>query len=171
MVARETREFGGIRIDAGHWPLLVMEMPERSVPDAAVSDALAHLELLMKQTPRGTKFIQVTDLSRMKQVAPASQRKYAAEWAARTDPLAVRCRVGGAIVAASPLVRGMLTAVFWLRKRDTPSTIVSTRNEGLLCGIQAIEAANPPLPAHLVRLRVQLRMSPRRGTEGGSQIQ
>jgi hypothetical protein len=171
MVERGTREFDGIRIDTGHWPLLVMEMPERSVPDAAVSDALAHLELLMRQTPRGTKFFQITDLSRMKQVAPASQRKYAAEWATRTDPLAVRCRVGGAIVAASPLLRGMLTAVFWLSKRATPTTIVSTRSEGLLRGIQVIEEANAPLPAHLVHLRDQLRGSSRRGTEGGSQIQ
>jgi hypothetical protein len=65
----------------------------------------------------------------------------------------------------------MLTAVFWLSKRATPTTIVSTRNEGLLRGIRAIEEANAQLPAHLVQLRDQLRVSPRRGTDGGSQIQ
>lgn len=168
MVERGTLEFGGIRIDTRDWPLLVMDMPERLVPDAAVRDALEHLELLMRQTPGGTKFFQVTDLSRMKQVARPSQRRYAADWSTRTDPLAVGCRLGGAIVAASPLLRGMLTAVFWLSKPATPTTIVSTRNEGLLCGIRAIEEASPPLPGHLVNLRDRLILLPRSGAAGGS---
>ena len=122
----------------------------------------------MRQTPAGTKFYQVVDLSRMKEVAPAGQRKYAAEWSARTQPLLVGCLLGGSIVAASPLLRGMLTAVFWLSKPATPTTIVSTRREGLLCGIHAIEEATPPLPAHLSDLRDRLRASPHAGAASWS---
>ena len=163
MGERRTWEFSGIRIDTRNWPLVVMDMPERAVPDAAVHGALSRLELLMRQTPAGTKLYQVTDLSRMQDVAPASQRKYAAEWSTRTEPLMVGCLLGGAIVAASPLLGGMLTAVFWLSKPATPTTIVSTRREGLLCGIHAIEEATPPLPAHLSDLRDRLMASPRTG--------
>ena len=54
--AASLREFEGIRIDACDWPLVVMEMPEGSVSDDAVHQALADLERLMVQTPAGTRF-------------------------------------------------------------------------------------------------------------------
>jgi hypothetical protein len=156
MMDRGTRLFGGVRIDTTDWPLIVMEMPEAALPDSAVVDALGYLELLLEQTPRGAKFFQVTDLSKMRHVAPPSQRKYAAEWSARTDPMAAGRRIGGAIVAPSAMLRGMLTAVFWLARLSTPTTVVSTLTEGFLHGIRALEDEAPPLPEHLVQLRARL---------------
>ena len=90
----------------------------------------------------------------MRDVAPASQQKYSAEWAKRTAPIAKPCRLGGAIVAKSPLVRGMLTAVFWLAKPDGLTNVVSTRSDAVLCAVNALAAVGPLLP-HLVHLRAR----------------
>ncbi|MGH7439772.1 MAG: hypothetical protein ACRENE_29120 [Polyangiaceae bacterium] len=161
MVDRSVHDFDGIRIDTRDWPLVLMEMPAHPVPDTSVHQALWYLERLMKRTPPDERFFQVTDLSSMRDVAPARQRKYSAEWAKRTAPFARHCRIGGAIVAKSSLLRGMLTAVFWLAKPEGPTHVVSTRREGLLCAIHALEATGP-LPAHLSQLRDRLLAPPRR---------
>ncbi len=133
-----------------------MEMPEGSVNDDAVHGALTHLERIMAQTPAETRFFQVTDLSRMTRFAPASQRRYASEWSRRTAELAVRSRLGGVVVAPSPMLRAILCAVSWSKGAKGPSRITSTRAEGFLQGIYALEIAHPPLAPHLVALRERL---------------
>ncbi len=148
-----------IRIDARDWPLLTMEMPEGSVSDDAVRRALAHLERLMAQTPAGTRFFQVTDLSRMTSFAPATQRRYAGEWTHRTAQLAARTRLGGIIVAPSPMLRAILTAIFWSKGAKPSLHVVSSRAEGILRGIHALETAHPPLAPRLVSLRERLHAS------------
>jgi hypothetical protein len=151
------REFEGIRIDTRDWPLLVMEMPEGSVSDEAVHGALAHLEWIMARTPAGTRFFQVTDLSRMSLFAPASQRRYAGEWSRRTAELAVRTRLGAVAVAPSPMLRAILSAVAWSKGVKASSRVTLTRADGVLQGIRALEIAHPPLPPHLVALRERLK--------------
>jgi hypothetical protein len=146
-------DFQGIRIDARDWPLLIMEMPEGPVGDDAVRAALAHLERVMEETPPGSRFFQLTDLSRMVRFAPASQRRYASEWTRRTDGLAARTRLGGVVVAPSPMLRAILTAVSWSKGGRSPSHVVSTREHGVIYAIQALEIAHPPLTPHLVTLR------------------
>lgn len=160
MVNRALHDFTGIRIDTRQWPLVVMEMPAGPVPDDSVHQALWYLERMMKRTPPGERYFQITDLSAMHDVAPASQRKYSAEWARRTAAFARPCRVGCAIVPKSPLIRGMLTAVFWLAKPEGRTNVVSTRSEALSCAMSALEAVGPT-PAHLVPLRDRA-LSPRR---------
>lgn len=155
-LARPVSDFEGIRIDARDWPLLVMEMPGGAVTDDAVRAALGHLERIMAQTPAGSRFFQVTDLSAMTRFAPASQRRYAAEWARTTAELALRTRLGAVAVAPSPMLRAILAAVSWGKGVKTPARVASTRAEGVLHGIRALEAAHPPLEPRLVALRERL---------------
>jgi hypothetical protein len=133
-----------------------MEMPEGPVGDDAVHAALAHLERIMTHTPAEARFFQVTDLSRMTRFAPASQRRYAREWSRRTAELAVRSRLGAVVVAPSPMLRAILSAVSWSKGAKGPSRITSTRAEGVLQGIYALEFAHPPLAPHLAALRERL---------------
>jgi hypothetical protein len=156
VIERGVVGFEGIVVDTRDWPILIMELPEGRVPDAAVRESLAHIERLMRETPPGSKFFQLTDLSRMTELAPATQRKYAAEWSASTEALARRCRVGGAVVATSAMVRGILTAVFWLNKASSPTTVVATRNEGLRSGLAALERVLSPLPQNLAAMKARL---------------
>jgi len=150
------RRFEGIEIDCTQWPLLLWESPSHRVSDQSSVDALAWLEELWRTTPAGAKSFMLTDLSRMEEVAPASQRKYAAEFMDRNRDLQRRATVGGAIVATSPIVRGALRAVFWIRPPALEPRMVTTREEGLVYGIDLLAAACPPLPGHLQDLRSKL---------------
>jgi hypothetical protein len=106
----------------------------------------------------------------MTRFAPASQRRYAGEWTRRTAELATRTRLGGIVVAPSPMLRAILTAIFWTQGAKPALHVVSTRAEGVLRGIRALEAAHPPLAPHLVALRERLLASggPRHSADGAS---
>ena len=136
--------------------MVLWDHPTERVSDTATVNALAYLEELWRRTPAGTKSFMVTDLSRMKLGAPASQRKTAAEFMARNDGLQRLASAGGAIVVASAMVRGVITAVFWIRPPPVPPKIVSSREEGYLYGLDLLAAAAPPLPSHLLAMRERL---------------
>jgi hypothetical protein len=150
------RHFGGIRIDTRDWPLIVWESPAERVPDASSAQALDWIEALWRSTPLGSRSFMVTDLTRMRDGAPASQRKYAADFMERNRELQVRASAGGAIVAPSALARGIITAVFWLKPSPVKSHVVSTREEALLHGILTLESVGEPLPVSLRLLRTRL---------------
>jgi hypothetical protein len=156
----EIRHFEGIAIDTTQWPYILWDSPPRRVSDRAYADAMTWVEELSVATPPGEKSFMVTDLSRLEEAAPASQRKYAADFLNRHRDLIQRVSAGAAIVAKSAVVRGGITAVFWLRPPPVETRVVATREEGIRYGIEMIEKACPPLPPHLVALRAQL-ASPR----------
>lgn len=62
-------------------------------------------------------------------VMPAAQRKRQAEWIDATRTVRTRYTLGTAFVINSPLMRGALTAIFWLTKYDTPYVVVATPEE------------------------------------------
>src|SRR5262249_21123802 len=70
-----SRDFGGVRVDTSDWPIIVMEFPEHRFPDADFEAALGQIEQIMQECrSSGHKCAQITDLTRMQQIAPASQR-------------------------------------------------------------------------------------------------
>ena len=54
------------------------------------------------------------------------------------------------------MLRAILSAVSWSRGTKGPSRVISTRAEGVLRAIRALESAHPPLPRHLLELRERL---------------
>jgi hypothetical protein len=88
-------------------------------------------------------------------MTPASQRRIAADWVKRNDPVAKVATVGGATVTPSPILRGIMTAVFWLQPSSRPMHLVATRPEGMLKGIQLLEEEGVRLPPRLVAYRDQ----------------
>ena len=150
------RHFEGITIDATQWPLILWDSAPLRVSDRAFADAMGWVEELTQTTPRGEKSFMLTDLSRLEEAAPPSQRKYAADFMNRNRDLIQRVSAGAGIVAKSAIVRGGITAVFWIRPPPVETRVVATREEGLLYGIGMLEKACPPLPPHLVALRAKL---------------
>lgn len=59
----------------------------------------------------------------------AKQREKAAAWLRSSAPLLSRRTKGIAFVIKSPLLRGALTAIFWLQKPPGPYVIVETLAE------------------------------------------
>ncbi len=59
----------------------------------------------------------------------AAQRKKQADWLAKHRDDLRRYSLGTAFVIKSAMVRGVLTAIFWLQPMDRPHTIVATLEE------------------------------------------
>src|SRR5258708_5301617 len=113
MVGRVDREFGGIRVATIDWPLVLTEFPEERVAEASLHAALDYLESLMREaTKTREKLFFITDLTRMRETPPARQRQYTAAWNKRNADLSRASSVGGATVTPSPILRGVITAVF-----------------------------------------------------------
>jgi hypothetical protein len=150
------RHFEGIAIDTTQWPLILWDSPAHRVSDRAFADAMTWIGELTETTPAGEKSFMLTDLSRLEEAASASQRKFAADFMNQHRDLIRRASAGAGIVAKSAVVRGGITAVFWIRPPPVETRVVSTRQEGTLYGIDRLEKACPPLPPHLRELRAQL---------------
>jgi hypothetical protein len=148
------RSFEGSRVLREDWPIVVIEYGERRVADETHRALLAYVESLMSEArSKHEKIFVVTDLTRMLEFNPASQRRDTAEWIKRTAALTRAGSVGAAHVTPSAILRGLITAVFWFNKPPTPSVFVATRREAVVKGIQMLEEAGQRLPPHLVALR------------------
>ncbi len=160
MPALIAREFGGARVDTTDWPIVLLEFPEQRVPDGDYEAALQYIEDVMRECQsKRLKCAQVTDISRMQQIANASQRKYAGEWLTRNTELIVATSVGGATVTPSAILRGLVTAVHWFHKPATASEFFATRDDAHRYVIGLLETARVSLPerVRLMRDRLMLR--------------
>jgi hypothetical protein len=158
MTSRADVEFGGIRFVAADWPILLTAFPAERVPDDALRSLFAHLESSMREAfGRREKVFFISDLTEMRQITPANQRQIAAEFLKNTNALAKASSVGHATVTPSAILRGIMTAVFWIHPSPTPTLPVATRHEAMLKGIEMLTAAkvllSPPLIAYRDKYR------------------
>jgi len=105
----------GIRLDVAQWPVLVVIPPARLVTDAELDSfmqAFAHVVDQRKQP-----YAVVVDLRESSGLTPR-QRQAISNSMADTDArvLAGYPNCGGALVFSSALLRGMLTAILWIKK-------------------------------------------------------
>jgi hypothetical protein len=157
LIAQITRDFGGIRIETLNWPIVVMEFPESRVSESDFHQALAYIEHLMREAvAKGEKSYQVTDITRVQELATATQRKYAAEFVKRNSTLSQQASLGTASVTPSSILRGIMTAIFWISPPPTPAVFFATRNEAYLHAIGVLERGGARLPQRLVDLRGRL---------------
>ena len=171
MVPRVVRDFGGIRIDTTEWPIILMVMPEHRASDADVQSAVVHIEQIMLECKKDReKCVQVTDASAMTTLPTASQRKITGEWMKKTTELQREVSLGGANVTPSAIIRGIITAIHWFHKPETPVVFVATRDEGMLQAFRWFEQAKVSLPSHLREMRDKLtakHSAPREKQTGG----
>jgi hypothetical protein len=163
--AHIVRDFGGVLIDTTDWPIILMEFPELRFADADIHAALDSIEQLMRECreQRG-KCTQITDLTRVQQIPPASQRKFSGDWLKRNNDLILATSVGGATVTPSAILRGLVTAVHWFHKPETSNEFYATRAEAYRYVIQRLEQSRVSLPARVreLRDRLLLQMQPPR---------
>jgi hypothetical protein len=168
MVARVVREFGGIRVDTTDWPVFVFELPVFALADSDIVLAFAYIEQIWRECQRNReKCSLITDASRPQALPPASQRKIAGDWAKGTAELQKIVSVGGACVTPSSIIRGIITAILWIYKPETPVAFFATRDEAMLQAIQWLDEAGVKLPPRLRELRAVLKTKPRARQSSG----
>jgi hypothetical protein len=157
MIVREVLDYGGIRLVTVDWPIMLMEMTEHRASDDDLRAALARFEEIMREAYKSReKFSLVTDLSRLRHLPPPSQRKIAADWVNSTSELQKITNLGGANVTPSAIIRGIITAIYWLARPATPAAFVATREEAMQQAIRWLEDAGALLPPSVLVLRDKL---------------
>jgi hypothetical protein len=153
MGARDTCEFDGVRIDTADWPIILVDFPPGKMQDATLRSVLGRIEELLREAERThEKVFVVNDLTHIRLIPPANQRKFTGEWIERTADLSKAVSVGAAQITPSAILRGIITAVFWFHPSPSPSVFVATREEAMSRGIRALDEAGVLLPPRLRRL-------------------
>lgn len=145
-----SRRFEELLIATDRWPLVLLEFPDRRIADSSLRDALAfHEELMVHAQRSGERIYVVTDLTRMTELAPASQRKYAGEWLQRTFALQQATTLGVANVSPSVIVRGLVTAIGWFQNIPVPTVWVATRKDAYAAAVRTFDEAGTRLRPEL----------------------
>lgn len=141
-----------IRVD--HWPIAIIECPERFSDDAVVYLAACFQHIFA----RGEKFAVLVDTARLRQVPGAHWRQELATWL--NDPglraRATRHNVGAAIVIDSEPVRGALTALHWLWTPPTPQVYPADMRGAAEWCIERLRASGVAIGPRLHSFRLSL---------------
>ncbi len=157
MVTRVVRQFGTIRIETVNWPVIVMNAGAYRATDVQLESALEYLaQLFTESRAAGERFAQVTDLSGVVNIPSATQRRQAAQWVKRTADDMAACSVGGVAVTPSAIIRGIVTAIWWIQTPPTPVAMVATRDEGMLKVFEFLEEARVHLSPEVARRRDEI---------------
>jgi hypothetical protein len=155
-VVKVARDFGGLRVDTLSWPIILLDCPEDRLPDSELDGALGWIEEILRGLKAGDKCAQVTDLSRVRRTPPASQRQLAGRWLTRNAELLARTSVGGGAVTPSPILRGIVTAIYWFHKPATSIEFFATRPQALRYALRLLEQAKIPLGPRVLELRDEI---------------
>ena len=139
-----------LEYDETRFPLVLVRSRGRAT-DAELDALLAALK---RPLLRREKYVEIFDGTHADPGTP-SQRRTLAEWMRAHANLINTYSIGTAIVMPSPLVRGALTAIFWIQPLPCPHTVVSTMAEAERWAEERLRAAGlavPPKQAWTTRL-------------------
>lgn len=114
-------------IDSSRAPVYVLTFPE-TISDADLESCCEARERWAKQARFPVSW--VVDLSRLDGVT-AKQRRMMGDHLARFEPHDLAHNRGSAIVVPNAFLRGIVTAVFWLRPPRFPHQSFATRAEAM----------------------------------------
>ena len=138
-------------IDSSQAPLYVLVFPENST-EKELSHCCDVRENWVRQVRSPVAW--VVDLSAIQRVTPAKHRIFA-DHLARIEPYTSKYSAGCGLVVPSPLMRGVVTAIFWFAPPRFPHRLFAGRAEALDWGlrmlsqrrsIQASSGQAAPLP-------------------------
>lgn len=114
-------------VDDRFFPLVVNTIPERLDADHLPA-FFAKTEAILK---RREPYVTLSDVTRTRELPTAVVRRALADWSTRHDAAMKQFAMGTAIVIESAMIRGGLTALFWLAPPPYPQQVVATIGEGL----------------------------------------
>ena len=133
------------------FPFVISVMPV--APDEAFFKAyfVKQRELLA----RGKRWLHLVDIRLVTRLPDARARAVVSAETAALNELSARWNAGTATVIASPIVRGILTAIHWLSPPPHPFLNVASVEEGLTFLNGCAAAANIPVPIGMRAARVE----------------
>lgn len=105
-------------IDDSRWPLVVAQVTEFVLEPRALEASYRKLEeILARQQP----FLLVFDMRGAS--SSSSRRRKLLEWCEKNEDALTRYLVAGAVVAASSVEQGFVTAALWIRSPPWPMRV------------------------------------------------
>ncbi len=115
-------EQDGFTLDTSRWPLVVVNVARRPVTDAELD---AFMEAQRAMLRRRERYVEIADTTHV-HMFPPSQRKKMAEFLRETNPAADQLCAGLSLVVGNAVVRGGMTAIFWIFQPTYPVKAVAT---------------------------------------------
>lgn len=131
-------------LDLSLWPIVIFTVRENMKP-ADYYAAFARYET--EVFTRKERYVSITNLSMMDGVPNASDRKVMADWMGKHSDYVGRWALGNSTVIRSAVVRGALTALYWVQKPPTAQTAHGTLRESIEWGLGMLDQAGIPRPA------------------------
>ncbi len=135
-----------LEYDESRFPLVLVR-PRGKATDAEVEALLAAFK---RPLNRREKYVEIFDGTHADPGSP-TQRRRIADWMRAHTSLISTYSLGTAIVIPSALVRGALTAVFWIQPMPCPYTVVSTMAEAEAWAEEKLRAAGLAVPPKSTR--------------------
>lgn len=133
-------------LDLSLWPIVILNVYE----SAHEGDFKAVFERYEREVfTRHERYVSITNLSLMDAVPNAHDRKALAAWMARHEDYVGRWALGNSTVIRSPIVRGALTALYWIQKPPTAQTSHGTLREAVEWGLLKLDEAGLTRPANV----------------------
>lgn len=116
------RSHGRATVDASKWPRVYVTWPSELLDDDGFESAVMAMSALLA---RSEPFVIIHDARRAVRPTP-KQRAFAAEQQKRDTDGTRRLLKGVALVTASPLIAGVLTAINWITPPPYPQKVFSS---------------------------------------------
>ena len=129
-------------------PLTLMR-PSGTPSDEELAEALrAITEFLEGELRAQRRGVMIVDMSRAGALR-AGQRRIASDWMKDNNHIYKHVAIGSALIIASSIVRGVLTALLWVSPIDMPYESCSNLDDAVRWAITRLEAERLPVPARL----------------------
>jgi hypothetical protein len=145
-------------VDDRYFPLVVNVIPEHLLMEHLPAFHAKTEAILKRREP----YVTITDLTAARHLPSPVARKALADWSERFEPELRRLALGSAIVIDSALIRGGLTALFWLAPPPYPQQVVATKLEAIEVVRRYYEASGRTVPESFSLYRTELEVLARR---------
>ena len=130
-------------LDLSLWPIVIFTVRE----GMKASDYFAVFARYEAEVfTRNERYVSITNLSMLDGVPGAQDRKARAEWMGKHSDYVGRWALGNSTVIRSAVVRGALTALYWVQKPPTPQTAHGTLWESIEWGLATLDQAGIARP-------------------------
>ncbi|MFV8752539.1 hypothetical protein ACNOYE_18485 [Nannocystaceae bacterium ST9] len=131
-------------------PLRLMLQVE-ATSDANLRDFLDRETVAQRELARqGKRYIAICDASIGMRLTPL-QRKMYADWMRQHDDLLMSVMAGAAFVMPSALVRGALTAIFWVAPLKSPHSVHARLDQAIEWALDRARGSELPMHERLAR--------------------
>lgn len=129
------------------WPIVVSTIFGKEHSEQDLSDAYAQWTAFMHRGPH----VLIMDMTRGTAGATAAQRARVAAWIEENEPLfKAGKQIAHVMVIDSAVIRGIVTAVFWLRPPANPHYTARTLNEAVEIAVRCLQQANIRVNSELI---------------------